>query len=109
MTDYQAKVRAILSDVPEAGFAAFHDNYRPAIRVYGSDSEPTIEFGEMVDGEFRRRVGLGRMNLNGVDVQTALIAEAEAFGDFAQNITIIYRTTIQEGKPLDKKSSDGIV
>lgn len=103
MSGYQPMVREVLSDIPEMGAAAFDNNVRPAIRAYGSDSKPSIEFEEIVDGTFKARVGLGDMKLEGTSVEDALMAEAGAFGKFAPNIALIYRTTIQEGKPLGEK------
>src|SRR3989344_21263 len=103
MSGYQPMVREVLSDIPEMGAAVFDNNVRPAIRAYDFDSKLNIEFGEIVDGTFQMRVGLGDMKLQGVSVEDALRAEAEAFGKFAPNIALIYITTIQEGKPLGEK------
>jgi hypothetical protein len=102
MTSYKPRVREVLCDIPEMAAAAFDNNVRPAIAVYGPDYE--MKFGEMVGGMFRWRVGLGKIDLKGTDVETALRAEAEAFGESAPNIALVYDgKIIQEGKAIGSK------
>jgi hypothetical protein len=120
---YKPIVRESLSSMHILADAALSGNKRPAIGLFiehlrvpeeanfagKSRSGVGIGFGELVDGKFKLRVGLGEAkglilheNKTGFTAEEILRKEAETFPSLRENLALVsLHEVIQEGRAIE--------
>jgi hypothetical protein len=100
MPEYKPSMKAVLADLPECGAAAYSNNARPAMGIWGD----RLIFAEITDGKFQDRFSMKVDVPKGMTAEQVLRQEAAAYGDDAKYIQLwAGNRVIFDGEPLGEK------